>query len=308
MNSPFQIVSNDNKKYILDITKWIEEIMTDSNIQHQSYNIMVTQVACNDPNCVPLETFICLIGLNGSKFSDKIPKPLSEVSKYDVELSLYYSDLFLSTAVQRTQDKVESVLHLLPDDKLRLRYIEKIQSSLEEYKIKFESAYLPSAVELSENYTAEQHIAEAISTQIPNSLTNSRTIVNSIDNVKSASGDANNNSAIMDNDNYYPTQPSTLVTMVSKKVSPQDITSASKVVTVETFSSVNNTAQTAESHNSLKSSISTANSPVVLSSGRNDRVPQFRHEKGSTRPRGCPCCDPDNPENIIDQLFLDCPP
>eukprot|EP01035_Chromulina_nebulosa_P021117 gene21117-27363_t len=33
-----------------------------------------------------------------------------------------------------------------------------------------------------------------------------------------------------------------------------------------------------------------------------------RHDKG-TRPRGCPCCDPDNIENIVDKiLFLDCPP
>jgi hypothetical protein len=33
-----------------------------------------------------------------------------------------------------------------------------------------------------------------------------------------------------------------------------------------------------------------------------------RHNKG-TRPRGCPCCDPDNMDNIIDQmLFLETPP
>ena len=32
-------------------------------------------------------------------------------------------------------------------------------------------------------------------------------------------------------------------------------------------------------------------------------APPVRHKKG-TRPRGCPCCDPDNIDNVVDKLFF----
>lgn len=35
----------------------------------------------------------------------------------------------------------------------------------------------------------------------------------------------------------------------------------------------------------------------------------IRHKKnGSTRPRGCPCCDPNNMDNIIDKIIMNMPP
>jgi hypothetical protein len=68
-------------------------------------------------------------------------------------------------------------------------------------------------------------------------------------------------------------------------------------------------------------SASTSSSSVIASAIRPPRPPTAtaaavrqaddrpRHDKGGVRPRGCPCCDPDNIENIIDKiLFLDVPP
>ena len=41
-----------------------------------------------------------------------------------------------------------------------------------------------------------------------------------------------------------------------------------------------------------------------IGSGNRDFAPPSRHEgKGGTRPRGCPCCDPDNMDNIIDNIM-----
>jgi len=49
--------------------------------------------------------------------------------------------------------------------------------------------------------------------------------------------------------------------------------------------------------------------PAVVQAADGETGPRARHEKGGVRARGCPCCDPDNIENIIDKiLFLDTPP
>ena len=41
-----------------------------------------------------------------------------------------------------------------------------------------------------------------------------------------------------------------------------------------------------------------------IGNGNRDFAPPSRHEgKGGTRPRGCPCCDPDNIDNIIDNMM-----
>jgi len=36
--------------------------------------------------------------------------------------------------------------------------------------------------------------------------------------------------------------------------------------------------------------------------------PPIRHKKGGVRQRGCPCCDPENLDNIIDSLMMKLPP
>lgn len=47
---------------------------------------------------------------------------------------------------------------------------------------------------------------------------------------------------------------------------------------------------------------------IVTSSERSSDDTTERHKKGGSRPRGCPCCDPDNLDNIVDKfLFLDTP-
>ena len=52
----------------------------------------------------------------------------------------------------------------------------------------------------------------------------------------------------------------------------------------------------------------TRNQFPLISSTTADVGLQRRHKKG-TRPRGCPCCDPSNVDNIIDKMiFLETPP
>ena len=56
----------------------------------------------------------------------------------------------------------------------------------------------------------------------------------------------------------------------------------------------------------ISSNLMTTKVPMKaqIGSGSQDFAPPSRHEgKGGTRPRGCPCCDPDNIDNIIDNFM-----
>lgn len=58
----------------------------------------------------------------------------------------------------------------------------------------------------------------------------------------------------------------------------------------------------------MASSVKKAGDFIVVKDGQERKSAAPRHEKG-TRPRGCPCCDPDNLDNLIDKmLFMDMPP
>ena len=57
---------------------------------------------------------------------------------------------------------------------------------------------------------------------------------------------------------------------------------------------------TIPSRTSTASSYRSKRNTLSSSSSLNSGTIAPRHTKGSTRPRGCPCCDPDNLDNIID--------
>ena len=49
-----------------------------------SVQIMVTEVSCNEPDCVPLETLVIVIGQQ-ARWADKVLKPIVEVTDSDIE-------------------------------------------------------------------------------------------------------------------------------------------------------------------------------------------------------------------------------
>lgn len=46
--------------------------------------VMVTEVSCTEPDCVPLETLIICIGMQ-ARWADKVLKPIAEVTDSDIE-------------------------------------------------------------------------------------------------------------------------------------------------------------------------------------------------------------------------------
>jgi hypothetical protein len=64
------------------ITGWIQEGLHACILEE--LQIMVTEVECKAPDCVPIETLVIFLSKN-SRHTHKILKPLAEVTKDDIE-------------------------------------------------------------------------------------------------------------------------------------------------------------------------------------------------------------------------------
>lgn len=232
-----------DREYISKITSWIKEKLNIIEIRQNNINslkefsILVTEVICNEPDCVPIETLVVLVSPqeSESKHIEKILKPLRDVTEkdiasllilHDVELNLKlqgYSNVpdfeILRTSIISSEKFIRNQISCLEDNQENIsKYIEYMQALL-------------SSIQMKHNLSNEVAIEQLQSVD--------KTVVTMIPQVIK---------------NYEM--------MTEKERKPQAV----------------------------------HNLPIPV-----------RHNKGS-RPRGCPCCDPDNVENIVDKLLLNCPP
>jgi hypothetical protein len=90
------------KRVLKTVENWVRNHVMSLGVS--DIQIMVTEVQCNDANCVPIETLIILVGSSG-KWSEKILKPSAEVNQGDVAAISFPKDLsfILNTAVELNQ-------------------------------------------------------------------------------------------------------------------------------------------------------------------------------------------------------------
>ncbi len=76
--------SGHDRTIINRISGWVTQALSSADPSLPSlYTIMVSQVQCFDPDCVPLETVVLLVGDSKTdRFSEKIQKPSAEVHPY----------------------------------------------------------------------------------------------------------------------------------------------------------------------------------------------------------------------------------
>ena len=68
-----------NKRYIKQITAWVEDTLPE---HMEDVMVMVNEMACYEPGCAPLETVVSLLGEKSIVF--KIFKPSADVVPADV--------------------------------------------------------------------------------------------------------------------------------------------------------------------------------------------------------------------------------
>jgi hypothetical protein len=240
--------SKSNKAHVERITTWIQAAMakisssvSDSN---NDWNIMVTEIQCNDPSCVPIETLVVIIGSKSQKYSNKILKPIPEVVESDVEEVMIAWEFYRLSSQDREYESLGMASELAEVKAMIAKHLNDIEDK--ERKVKYLSAI---------DQLIQREMENVIESDMDDELPEL------VDGAEESNTDA---------------QDITIVPMMSK-------------------SSV---AAAASSNPIAKPS------PVPLRT-----APPVRHEKGQRGPRGCPCCDPDNIENITDRmLFFDTPP
>ena len=108
-----------------------------------------------------------------------------------------------------------------------------------------------------------------------------------------------------------------LISGVSKFSSPSAEPSSSRLVVMRLKKAAGEGQREHLSSSTFPGDKTSQSVPEVLSRGPvlkqvtadEDEETSLRHKKGGTRPRACPCCDPDNIDNIVDRmLFLNSPP
>ena len=107
-----------------------------------------------------------------------------------------------------------------------------------------------------------------------------------------------------------------LISGVSKFSSPSAEPSSSRLVVMRPKKTAGESQKEHLSSNTFPGDKTGHSVPEVSSRGpilkqvtADEDEMSLRHKKGGTRPRACPCCDPDNIDNIVDRmLFLNSPP
>lgn len=243
MNPAFGIRSiktSDEKNAINQVKLWVEKRLSSESLSHI---IMVTEIQCNEPDCVPIETLIIgmVNNLHGTttldadapdKWTAKILKPVLEVIEEDI-LNLSIPVLNASNNVILVADNFTNSTDVVIRDIICF-IDEKLQ-----------------------NQSVDKQIA--ILTQIEKLCATRRIVANE----KNIELHLSVPSVIKET--VVPMRPRTDIITGKQKFKPS----------VEQFK---------------------------------DYTPPVRHVKG-VRQRGCPCCDPDNIDNIVDKLLVfDAPP
>lgn len=337
------------------IASLIKDCIKHYDAVDSSIQIMVTELECTDPDCVPLETLVALLGEN-ARWTMKILKPLNEVTKSDVNalpFPLSWSSWIEEYAFMKSQpdallwinDNVDTfedkITHLTVADQLsaillmekalqnlRIRVISTEQTASEQ--IVAPSVTSSSAIELPTNGGAvlpAAVIPDLNSTVVSMRRKTDAEINYSTELISSKREKLLGSSVNASNEKLDPTCsfPSSSRSVETDKIStvipPKgntstgiDNSSASDNIVSDSdlLKSPGSVAVAFSSSGSIQAKTvniinKTAPQLLISSSDALSGITK-RHKKGS-RPRGCPCCDPDSIDNIVDKMiFLESPP
>ena len=318
--------ANENlqlRKHKRRIVQAVEATMSEE-VLDLGVNVMVMQVACQDPGCVPIETAIIIVfpasdvelipGLPqsaGGSYKTKILKPMADVeTPHDVlealppqfegglrtvaRLALSLRDVVLAQ-IQQSAGNAET------DAPLRKQLAEYLQASLEEY-IQHDCVPPPTDKPYADdvaNDTAESGATNNAVTrdspkdstsQAPSFIPAKGNVVlkrpakdDDVDDDKKdvthPTGDSNNVPSSV----IVSTNPETAI-----RTTPSSSRRPSHTPSSRPFDSVSRRRQQAAATRELMVAMSGTAAP--------------KHARGVRRV-GCPCCDPDNPSNVVDQMM-----
>ena len=280
---------NEQKKATSNVTKWVFDRLAtvDPLFTTTKYQAMASEIQCNEPDCVPIETLIIImlmsdpIEVDGIKpkkqrWADKILKPILEVTVNDVHqivdimLGDYTSeDISVPVPILIDQVKTESVN---ADESLKVLQPAAATTFLEVTRVKMQPNHPVLSQKGNPVITAAENVQESnFPVPIPPLVRTPAQSSTSFSAEPAQTPSTGTNAKTMEN-----------VTMVS--TAPAKPSSVAVVADVPVPAA--------------------PGLPVVTVTGTSSSSLAPRHKKGGTRPRGCPCCDPDNLDNILDAMMF----
>lgn len=282
-------------------------------------NVMVMQVSCKAPGCVPLETAVIIvfpkstreliIGLpesQGGSFKTKILKPMSEVTKEDVLEALppeFPGGLRSMTKLCLAARDVAlaQITQLFGDDDLEGRKLmaEYLQQSLQQY---IDRECVPPPLgepfeELAGSADSKSVQQGSTSNETSAPTTTTSTAVAPATRIAKGTGNVVIRRPVDNDTETNTTAPSTMAAKGQVPTSQPRLSSRSSAAATKPtiVSSVASQRQQQAADRLLNSSTQQQSSLLA-------RLGEREHAPGIRRP-GCPCCDPDNPANVVDQMM-----
>ena len=299
------------------VVQYVEETMPEE-VLDLGVNVMVMQVSCKAPGCVPLETAIVIVFPNadqellpglkesqGGSYKTKVLKPMSAVTKEDVLESLPLVFMGGQRSVEKLCLQARDVMlgqitQLFGDEDVEGRRLmaQYLQKSLQDY---MDRGCTPP--EWGEAFTplpsSKTKDALPLQVETKNETASSSTFLKGNKNIviqRVFDNDDNDDRGSGKNHSGNTSRNGTTGDSKSETVTrPTSMSSSSTSNLVDSVTR-RRLQQTAERELNLLSS---------LDGGSNDplsRLAQREHAPGMRQP-GCPCCDPDNPQNIVDQFL-----
>jgi hypothetical protein len=308
--------ANENlllRKHKRRIVNFIEECIPEA-VLDLGTSVMVMQVSCKAPGCVPLETAIIIVfpaceeellpGLaesKGGSFKTKVLLPMAEVTQQDVLEALPPE----FTGGLRSMEKLcvaardvtlAQITQLFGDDDLEGRKLMAIylQQSLKDYIDRdcvpppLDEPFPDQQITIeTETNDVETVTDTATVTSAPSTTALNPTVVAPpAVTTKSTSASKGTGNEVIRRpvDDVTETKPVTTKPAPAVRATP--VTNVSSVASQRLQQSVDRQLM---SNNS--------NSGNILA-----RLNEREHAPGIRRV-GCPCCDPDNPSNVVDQMM-----
>jgi hypothetical protein len=289
------------------IVGYIEECIPEDALD-LGVNVMVMQVSCKDPGCVPLETAIVIVfpsstvellpGLpesQGGSYKAKILKPMSAVTQEDIlaalppafpgglrsveKLCLQGRDVMLAQITQLFGDE---------DEEGRRLMTQYLQTSLQEY---LDRGCTPP--EWGEPFGP-----------VPQKEENT----GAAEITGSSNADEGTKAGTTNNVLFGGTKNIVIRRVLDdeEQIREHLVVDSAKSTNVQTTNNNDeariSTVTTTHKEKSLVNSVTQRRKQQASGSSALARLAQREHAPGM-RQRGCPCCDPDNPANVVDRLL-----
>lgn len=321
-----------NKRAISEVTKWVNEMVIERGIfSVDEFQVMVTEIQCNEPDCVPIETLVIIVSMNvegdpatsskgSQKWANKIMMPVAEVSKADVEelingvfpidppnnvsdisllternsrVELFGSELSaLISKYQPTETNEDATAEKL----LLIQVLQTHMDALRRDMTKAETPVPPPAIPAPEPVRVVTTVIMKSNVPKPVPAPVASVPISSVPSAAPmvAASISPPISVRMANKSSTPSPSAVLDASIAKE---PVLVSASPATEPATAAKASTTSAPATA---APTPIVTYSQPVPTTGA----TIAPRHKKGGTRPRGCPCCDPDNLDNIIDSMMF----